>query len=169
MFGPIQIFGSGRWRVFGMKHLPCVLSLDFVCRAPPLNHGHEASWLRELFFLVGWLPRSDLLNRGGLVALLHDIRRRIRWWWGCVVGYRARHWLLGAHPLLKCSIETKEFSAFYEKMRGSSHSILVEVRMPWASAVEHLLCRQLRLSSTPLLAWLRVTAATAMIIIPPPR
>jgi hypothetical protein len=89
----------------------------------------------ELFFLVGRLSRLDLLNRSGLVALLYDVHRRVRWWGWSVEGYGARHWLLGAHPLLKCSVEMKEFSALDEEVRGPSYSVLVKVRMSWASVV----------------------------------
>jgi hypothetical protein len=141
MFRPIQIFGSGRWRVFGVKHFSRVFSLDFIRRAPPLNHGYETSWRQELFFLVGRLSLLDLLDRGGLVALLYDIRWWIRRWGWSVVGYRPCHWLLGAHPLLKCPVETKEFPTLDEEVCRSSYSVLVEVCMPWASAIKHLLCR----------------------------
>jgi hypothetical protein len=126
--------------MFGVEYFSCTLSLNFIRRAPPLNHGHEASWWRELFFFVGRLSRLNVLDRGGLVALLYDVRWRVRWWWRSVKGYRPRHWLLGAHSLLKCPIETKEFSALDEEVCGSLYSILVEVRMPWASAIKHLLC-----------------------------
>jgi hypothetical protein len=130
MFGPVQIFRSGRWHVFGVKHFSCVLPLNFIRRAPPLNHGHETSWWRELFFIVGRLSQLDLLDHGGLVALLYDVRWWVRRWWWSVEGYRPRHWLLGAHPLLKYPVETKEFSTLYEEVCGSSYSVLVEVRMP---------------------------------------
>jgi hypothetical protein len=106
MFGPIQVFGSGRWRVFGVKHFSCALSLNLIRRATPLNHGHKTSWRRELFFLIGRLSLFDLLDRGGLMALLYDVCWWIRWWQWSVVGYRPCHWLLDAHPLLKCSVET---------------------------------------------------------------
>jgi hypothetical protein len=74
--------------VFGVKHFSCAFSLNFIRRTPPLDHGHETSWRRELFFLVGRLSLLDLLDRGGLVALLYDVC----WWvqrrWWSVVGYR---------------------------------------------------------------------------------
>jgi hypothetical protein len=70
---------------------------------------------------------------------MYDVRWWVRRWWWSVEGYCPCHWLLGAHPFLKCLVETKEFSALDEKVRGSSYSILVEVRMPWASAIKHLL------------------------------
>jgi hypothetical protein len=153
-----------------VKHFSCVLPLDFIRWAPSLNHGHETCRWRELFFLVGRLSRLDLLDRGGLGALLYDVCWWVRrWWWWSVVGYRPRHWLLGAHPFLECSVEAKELSTFDEEVCRSSYSVLVEICMPWASAIKHLLCQQLWLSSTPLLAWLRVTtgtsAAAAMVIV----
>jgi hypothetical protein len=172
MFGPVQIFGSGRWRVFGVKHFSCALPLDFIRRVPPLNHGHETSWWRELFFLIGRLSRLDLLNHGGLVALLYDVHRRVRWQGWSVESYCTHHWLLGLHPLLKCSAETEEFSTLDKEVHGPSYSILVEVRMSCASAIEHLLCRQLWLiaMSAPLCSWLRVMAgasATAAVVVVP--
>jgi hypothetical protein len=127
--------------VFGVKHFSCAFALNFVRRAPPLDHGHETSWRRELFFLVDRLSLLDLLDRGGLVALLHDVCWWVRWWRWSVVGYRSRHWLFGAHPFLKCSTQTKEFPALDEKVRGFSYSVLVDVRVPWASAVQRLFCR----------------------------
>jgi hypothetical protein len=101
----------------------------------PLNHGHETSWWRELFFLVGRLSRLDLLDHGGLVALLYDVCWWVRRWWRSVKGYRPRHWLLGAHSLLKCPVETKKFSTLDQEVCGSSYSVLVEVHMPQASAI----------------------------------
>jgi hypothetical protein len=141
MLRPIQVFESGRWRVFGVKHFSCALLLNFVHRAPPLDHGHETSWQRELFFLIGRLSLLDLLDRGGLVALLYDVCWWVRRWRWSVVGYRSCHWLLGAHPFQKCPIETKEFPALDEEVCGFSYSILVEVRMSWTFAIQHLLCR----------------------------
>jgi hypothetical protein len=121
--------------VFGVKHFSCALLLNFIRQASPLNHGHETSWWQELFFLVGQLSRLDLLDHGGLVALLYDVRWWVRRWWRSVKGYRPRHWLLGARSLLKCPVEMKEFSTLDEEVCGSSYSVLVEVRMPRASAV----------------------------------
>jgi hypothetical protein len=140
MFRPIQIFESGRWHVFGVEHFSHAFPLDFVRRAPPLNHGYETSWRRELFFLISLLSLLDLLDRGGLMALLYNVRWWVRRWWWSIVGYRPCHQLLRAHPLLKCPVETKEFPTLNEEVCGSSYSILVEVRMPWASAIKHLLC-----------------------------
>jgi hypothetical protein len=142
-----------------------MFSLNFIRRAPPLDHGHETSWRRELFFLIDRLSLLDLLDHGGLVALLYDIRWWVRRWWWSVVGYRPCHWLLGAHPLLKCPVEAKELPALDEEVCRSSYSVLVEVRMPWASTIKHLLCRQLWLSSAPLLAGFRITTATAVVIV----
>jgi hypothetical protein len=84
MFGPIQVFRSGWWRVFGVKHFSCAFSLNFIRRAPPLNHGHETSWWREFFFLVGRLSLFDVLDRGGLVALLYNVCWWVRRWWGAL-------------------------------------------------------------------------------------
>jgi hypothetical protein len=66
---------------------------------------------------------------------MYDARRRVRWWGWSVEGYGAHHWLLGAHPLLKCPFETKEFSPLDEEVRGPSYSVLVKVCMSWASAI----------------------------------
>jgi hypothetical protein len=103
-----------------------------------LNHGHEASWWREHLFFDGRLPRLDVLDRGGLVALLYHVCWRVRWW--SIVSYRTCHWMLGLHPLLKCSTEAKEFPALNEEMSGSSDPIFVEVRVSCARPIEHLFC-----------------------------
>jgi hypothetical protein len=114
--------------------------LDFIRRAPSLNHGHEASRWRERLFFDGWLPWLDMLDRGGLMALLYHVCWRVgRWWWS-VVSYRTCHRLLGLHPLLKCSAEAKEFPALNEEMSGSSHSIFIEVRVSCAPPIKHLFC-----------------------------
>jgi hypothetical protein len=126
--------------VFGVEYLSRTLALDFIRRAPSLDHRHEASWWRERLFFDGWLPWLDLLDRGGLVALLYNIRRWIRRWWWSVVSYRTCHRLLGLHPLLKSSTEAKEFPTLNEEMSGSSHSIFIEVRVSCASPVELLFC-----------------------------
>jgi hypothetical protein len=117
-----------------------MLLLDFVRRAPSLNHGHESSWWRERLFFVGWLSWLAMLDCSGLVALLDHIRWRIRWRWWSVVSYRTGHRLLGLHPLLKRSTEMKEFSALDEEVSGSSNAILVEVRVSCAPPVEHIFC-----------------------------
>jgi hypothetical protein len=121
--------------VFGVKHFSCALPLDFIRRAPSLNHGHETSWWQKLLFLIGRLSWLDLLNRGSMVALLYNVLWWVRWWGRSVEGYGARHWQFGAHPLLKCPVETKEFSALDKEVRGHSYSVLVKVRMSWASAI----------------------------------
>jgi hypothetical protein len=64
--------------MFGMENLPCTLPLDFICRAPSLNHGHESSWWRECLLFDSWLPWLDMLDCSGLVALLYHARWRIR-------------------------------------------------------------------------------------------
>jgi hypothetical protein len=126
--------------VFSVEYLSCALPLDFIRRAPSLDHGHEASWWREHLFFDGWLPWLDLLDRGGLVALLYHVCRRVRQWWWSVVSYRTCHRLLRLHPLLKCSTEAKEFPALNEEMIGSSHSIFIDVGLSCAPPIEHLLC-----------------------------
>jgi hypothetical protein len=129
-----------------MEYLSCTLPLDFIRRAPSLNHGHEASWRWECFFFDGWLPWLDMLDHGGLMALmallalLYHICRWVGQWWWSVESYRTCHWLLGLHPLLKWSIEVKEFSALDEKMSGSSYPIFIEVRVSCAPPIEHLFC-----------------------------
>jgi hypothetical protein len=126
--------------MFGVEYLSCTLPLDFIHRAPSLYHGHETSWWRERLFFSGWLPWLDVLDRGGLVALLYHVCRWVRRWWWSVVSYHTCHQLLGLHPLLKCSTKAKEFPALYEEMSGSPHSIFIEVRVSCASPIEHLFC-----------------------------
>jgi hypothetical protein len=140
MFGPVQIFGGGRRRVFGMKHFSCALPLDFIRRAPSLNHRHETSWWRELFFLVSRLPWLAMLDCSSLVTLLDHVRRRIgRWRWS-IVSYRTGYWLLCLHPLLKHSTKTEKFPALDEEMRRSLDAIFIEVSVPCAPSIEHLFC-----------------------------
>jgi hypothetical protein len=115
-----------------MENIPCTLPLDFVRRAPSLNHGHESSRWRECLLFDSQLPWLDMLDCGGLVALLYHARWRIRRWWWSIVSYRTGHWLLGLHPLLKCSTEAKEFPALDEEMSGSSDSIFIEVHVSCA-------------------------------------
>jgi hypothetical protein len=126
--------------MFGVEYLSCMLSLDFIRWAPSLNHGHEASWWQECLFFDGWLPWLDMLDRGGLMALLYHVCRWVRWWWWSVVSYRTCHRLLGLHPLLKCSTEAKEFSTLNEEMSGSSNPILIKVRVSCTFPIEHLFC-----------------------------
>jgi hypothetical protein len=126
--------------VFGVEYLSCTLPLDFIRRAPSLNHGHKASWWQERLFFDGWLPWLNLLDRGGLMALLYHVCWRVRRWWWSVVSYCTCHRLLGLHPLLKCSTEAKEFPALDEEMSGSSYAIFIEVRMSCAPPIEHLFC-----------------------------
>jgi hypothetical protein len=49
------------------------------------------------------------------------------------------HRLLRLHPLLKCLTKAKEFPALDEEMSRSSHSIFVDVGVPCAPSIEHLL------------------------------
>jgi hypothetical protein len=93
--------------------------------------------------LDGWLPRLDVLDRGGLMALLallYHVCRRVGRWWRSVESYRACHQLFGLHPFLKCSTEAKELSALDEEMSGSSYPIFIEVRVSCAPSIEHLFC-----------------------------
>jgi hypothetical protein len=126
-----------------MKYFSCTLPLDFICRMPSLNHWHKTSWRRERLFFDGWLPWLDMLDRGGLMALLALLYHICRWVgrrWRSVESYRACHRLLGLHPLLKRSTKAKEFSALDEKMSGSLYPIFIEVRMSCAPLIEHLFC-----------------------------
>jgi hypothetical protein len=125
--------------MLGVKDLSCALSLDFIRRPPSLDHGHEASWWRERLLFDGWLSWLNLLDHGGLVALLYHVCWRVRWCWWSVVSYHTCHLLLCLHPFLKCSTEAKEFPAFDEEMSRSSHSIFVDVGVPCAPSIEHLL------------------------------
>jgi hypothetical protein len=149
-----------------------VLPLDFVHRAPSLNHGHESSWWRERLLFVSWLPWLALLDCSGLVTLLDHVCWWIRRWWWSVVSYRTGHRLLGRHSLLKRLTETKEFSALDEEVSGSLNSIFVEVRVPCAPSIKHLFCSQLWLiaSLAPLSSWLQITASapatTAIVVVP---
>jgi hypothetical protein len=79
-----------------------------------------------------------MLDCSSLVALLHYVRWRIRRRRRSVVSYRAGHWLLGLHPFLKCSTETKEFPALDKEMCRSSDTVFIEVRVPCAPSIEHL-------------------------------
>jgi hypothetical protein len=124
--------------VFGMKNLSCTLPLDFVRRAPSLNHGHESLWWWKCLFFDSWLPWLAMLDCISLVALLYHVRWRIRRRWWSVVSYHAGHWLLGLHLFLMCSTETKEFPALDEEMCRPSDSIFIEVRVPCAPSIEHL-------------------------------
>jgi hypothetical protein len=66
--------------VLGVKDFSSALPLDPICQESSLNHGHKASWWRERFFFDGRLPWfDDMLDRGGLVALLHHVCQRVRW------------------------------------------------------------------------------------------
>jgi hypothetical protein len=50
--------------MFGVEYFSCTLPLNFICRPPSLDHGHETSWWRERLFFDGWLPWLDVLDRG---------------------------------------------------------------------------------------------------------
>jgi hypothetical protein len=124
--------------MLGVKDFSSTLPLDPICRASSLNHGHEASWRRERFFFNDRLSWFDnMLDRGGLVALLHHICRRVRWWRRCIVRHATCNRLLGSHLVLKRLTEPKELPAFDEKMRGFSPPVLVDVGVPGTPSAEH--------------------------------
>jgi hypothetical protein len=76
--------------MFGMKNLPSSLPLDAVCRAPSLDHRHKTTWWRECFFLDDLLPWFDeVLDHGGLMAMLHRVWWWDTWWRRCVVSHDA--------------------------------------------------------------------------------
>jgi hypothetical protein len=100
-----------------MENLPSMLPPDAICRAPPLDHRHETTWWRECFFLEDRLLRLDeVLDHGGLKAMLHCVWWRIRWRRWCVVSHGACDRLLGSHLFLKRLAEPKEFPALNEEM-----------------------------------------------------
>jgi hypothetical protein len=115
-----------------VKDLSCALPLNPIHRTSSLDHGHKSPWWQEHLFFDGWLLWLDLLDRGGLVALLHHVRRRVRWCWWTIVSYHTCHRLLCLHPFLKCSTKAKEFPALNEEMSRSLHSIFVDVGVPCA-------------------------------------
>jgi hypothetical protein len=85
-----------------MKDFPSALPLDPIYRASSLDHGHEASWWWERFFF------DDMLDCGGLEALLHHVCRRVSWWWRCIVSHATCDRLLGSHLVLKRLTGLKE-------------------------------------------------------------
>jgi hypothetical protein len=103
--------------MLGVENLPSMLPLDAICWAPPLDHRHETTWWRERFFLDDRLPRLyEMLDRGGLMAMLHCVWQWIRWRRRCVVCYGACDRLFGLHLFLKRLAEPKEFPALDEEM-----------------------------------------------------
>jgi hypothetical protein len=138
-----------------------------------LDHGHKTSWWRECFFFddrLSWF--DDMLDCGGLVALLHHVRRWVRWWWWCIVSHATCDRLLGSHLVLKRLTEPKELPALDEEMRGFLPSILVDVGVPGTPSVEHFFCRKWRLITTPmpLCFWPRIAvgaSTTASVVIVP--
>jgi hypothetical protein len=72
--------------MFGVKNFSSTLSLDAVCQAPSLNHRHKTTWWGKSFFLDDLLPRlAEVLDRGGPMAMLHFVWRRIGWWRWCLL------------------------------------------------------------------------------------
>jgi hypothetical protein len=117
--------------MLGVENFPSALPLDLICRASSLYHGHETSWQRERFFFddrLSWF--NDMLDHGGLVALLHHVCQRVRWWWRCIVSYATCDQLLGSHLVLKRLTKPKELPALDEEMRGFSPFVLVDVGVP---------------------------------------
>jgi hypothetical protein len=144
------------WCVLSVENFSSAFPLDTVCRASPLNHGHKTSWWQKCFFFDDRLSRlNDMLDCGGLMALLHHIQWRIRWWWLCVISHNTCDRLLRLHLLLKRLTEPKEFSALDEEMFWLSPSILVDVGVPGAPAVEHFFCHKWWLVTTPTLLCFR--------------
>jgi hypothetical protein len=124
--------------MLGMKYFSSALPLDPICRATSLDHGHETSWWREHFFFDGRLSWFDnMLDRGGLVALLHHVCWQVRWWRRCIVCHASCNRLLGSHLVLKCLTEPKELPALDEEMRGFLPPVLVDVGVPGTPSVEH--------------------------------
>jgi hypothetical protein len=147
-----------------MENLPSALPLDTIFWAPPLDHGHQTTWWWKCFFFDDWLPwLDDMLDRGGLMALLQYVWWRMRWRWWCVVSHSACDRLLGSHLLLKRLAEPKEFPALDEEMCWFSPSVLVDVGVPGAPSVEHFFCRKWWLVTTPkpLCFWPRIAASAS--------
>jgi hypothetical protein len=121
-----------------MKYFLSALPLDLICRASSLDHGHKTSWRWECFFYNDRLSRlDDMLDRGGLVALLHHVCRWVRWWWWCIVSHATCDRLLGSHLILKRLTEPKGLPALDEEMREFSSSVLVDAGVPGTPSVEH--------------------------------
>jgi hypothetical protein len=156
-----------------MKDFSSALPLDPICRVSSLDHGYETSWRRERFFFDGRLSRlDDMLDRGGLVALLHHVCRRVRRWRRCIVSYATWDRLLGPHLVLKHLAEPKELPALNKEMRGFSPPVLVDVGVPGTPSVEHFFRRKWRCITTPMpfCFWPRVAAGastTASVVVVP--
>jgi hypothetical protein len=113
-----------------------------------------------------------MLNRGGLVALLHHVCWRVRGWQRCVVGHATCDRLLGPHLVLKRLTEPKELPALDKEMRGFSPPILVDVGVSGTPSIEHLFHRKWRCITTltPFRPCSRVTAGastTASVVVVP--
>jgi hypothetical protein len=111
---------------------------------PDLSSVLSESWARSLmaverFFFDSRLSWFDnMLNHGGLVALLHHVCRRVRWWQRCIVRHTTCNRLLGLHLVLKCLTKPKKLPAFDEEMHGFSPPVLVDVGVPGTPSVEHI-------------------------------
>jgi hypothetical protein len=129
--------------MLGVKNLSATLPLNPICRASSLDHRHETSWRWECFFFDGRLTRfDDMLDRSGLVALLHHVCWRVRRWRWCIVGHATCDRLLGPHLILKRLTEPKELPALDKEMSWFSPPVLVNVGVPGTPSVEHLFRRK---------------------------
>jgi hypothetical protein len=161
--------------MLGMKDLSAMLPLNPIHRASSLDHRHEALWRQERFFFDGRLSRlGDMLDRGGLVALLHHVCWRVRRWRQRVVGHATYDQLLGLHLVLKRLTEPKELSALDKEMRGFSPPVLVDVGVPGTPSIEHLFHQKwwCITTPTPFRSWPRVVAdastAASVVVVPLP-
>jgi hypothetical protein len=103
--------------VLGVENFSSVFPLDTVCQTSPLDHWHKTTWWWKWFFFDYRLLRlDDMLDCGGLMALLHHVRWRIWWLWWCIISHSTCDRLLGSHILLKRLTKPKDFSALDEEM-----------------------------------------------------
>jgi hypothetical protein len=124
--------------MLSVKDFSSALPLDPICWASSLDHGHETTWHWERFFFDGRLSWfDDMLDHGGLVALLHHVCWRVTWWRRCIVSHATCNRLLGSHLVLKCLTEPKELPALDEEMRGFLPPVLVDVGVPCTPFIEH--------------------------------
>jgi hypothetical protein len=155
-----------------MENLSATLPLNPIRWASSLDHRYKTSWRWECFFIDGWLSQLDMLDRGGLMALLHHVCWWVRRWRRCVVGHATCDRLLGPHPVLKSLTKPKELPALDKEMRRFLPPVLVDVGVPGTPSVEHLLHRKWQRITTPmpLCSWPRVTdsaSTTASIVVVP--
>jgi hypothetical protein len=147
-----------------MKYLSATLPLNPICRVSSLDHRHETSWRWECFFFDDRLSRlDDMLDRGGLVALLHHVCWWVRRWRWRVVGHATCDLLLSPHLVLKRLTEPEELPTLDKEMRGFSPPILVDVGVPGTPSIEHLFRRKwwCITTPTPFRSWPRVAAGAS--------